>query len=114
MKKFIALALTAIALTVAATSGASAASLDLAKAKALGLVGEQQNGLIGAVQPNPDADVQALIKETNEGRSAIYKEMAEKQRIQVFQVQGMAAQKLFSAEKSGNYIKDGSSWMKKP
>ncbi len=114
MKKFIAFTLTALALTVASTCGASAASLDLAKAKALGLVGEQQNGLIGSVSPTPDAEVQDLIKETNEGRSAIYKEMAAKQRIQVFQVQGMAAQKLFSAEKSGNYIKDGSSWIKKP
>jgi hypothetical protein len=113
MKKFIALAFTALALTVVATSGASAASLDLAKAKALGLVGEQQNGLIGAVSPTPDSDVQALVKETNEGRSAIYKEMAAKQRIEVFQVQNMAAQKLFSAEKAGNYIKDGSSWVKK-
>ncbi len=114
MKKFIALAFTALTLSLVAASGASAAPLDLTTAKALGLIGEQQNGLVGAVKPNPEADVQALVKETNEGRSAIYKEMATKERIEVFQVQAMAAQKIFSAEKSGNYLKDGNRWMKKP
>ncbi len=114
MKKFITLALTALTLSLVAVSGASAASLDLAKAKALGLVGEQQNGLVGAVSPTPDADVVALVKETNEGRSVIYAEMAAKERIEVFQIQAMAAEKLFAVEKSGNYIKDGNAWRKKP
>lgn len=113
MKKIIALALTAATLTAVAAGGVSAQSLDLAKAKALGLIGEQQNGLVGAVTSTPSAEVSALIKETNDGRSAIYKEMAAKERIEVFQIQGMAAQKLYNAEKPGNFIKDGSAWMRK-
>ena len=106
MKKL--LALTA-ALTVLAP--AMAFAIDLNSAKQAGLVGEQENGLIGAVNGSPSGEVQTLISETNSGRMAVYKETAQKQGVPVSQVQALAAEKLYS--NSGQYVRLNGQWVKK-
>lgn len=108
MKKFLALTL---ALTILIPSLAFA--MDLASAKQSGVVGERQDGLIGAVVSNPSAEVQALISETNQGRMAVYKDTASKQGVPVSQVQALAAEKLYSLSGSGQYIQSNGQWVKK-
>lgn len=113
MKKIFTLLFSALALNLALIGGASAEVLTVTEAKARGLVGEQNDGYIGVVTLTPSPDVLALVKETNDGRAAIYKEMAKDQRIEIFQVQQMAADKLYRLEKKGNYVQDAGSWIRK-
>jgi len=108
MKKFIALAL-----TLAVLIPAQAFAMDLAAAKQAGYVGEQADGLIGAVPPNSSPEVKALVTETNAGRMAVYTDTAAKQGIPVSQVQAIAAQKLIGMATSGQYVMTNGSWTKK-
>ena len=64
MKKVALLA--GLVLSMGISSLALALSLD--EAKAQGLVGERLDGYISAVVADPSAEVQALIKTTNDGR----------------------------------------------
>lgn len=105
MKKLLVLTL---ALTVLAP--AMAFAIDLNSAKQAGLVGEQEDGLIGAVGNN-SGEVQTLISQTNSGRMAVYKDTAQKQGVPVSQVQALAAEKLYA--NSGQYVRLNGQWVKK-
>jgi uncharacterized protein YdbL (DUF1318 family) len=107
MKKFV---MACAALALSTTMAFAALSLDAAKHQ--GLVGEQPDGLIGAVQPSPE--VSALVEATNAERLAKYKAIAAKNGTDVTQVQALAGKKLIAQTPSGEYILNaGGSWQQK-
>lgn len=99
-------------LLAALLCAAPAFAMDLATAKTQGLVGEQQNGLLGIVGSSAP-DVQDLVKTVNDGRMKIYTQNAKDQGVAVDQVQAIAAEKLQSATPSGQYIQKNGKWVKK-
>lgn len=111
MKKHIALLLAALLLSF--TGSAIAQTLDVATAKYQGLIGEQPDGLLGIVTKVPSQELTALVAKTNTERMAIYKDMADKQRIDINQIKSIAAEKIYSLEKSGNYVMTTGQWNKK-
>lgn len=111
MKNFTKLILTSAVVLFAATSVSFA--MDLATAKQEGLVGEQENGLVGLIDPNSPDAVQILVKQTNQGRLKVYNETAANQHIPVSQVQAIAAQKIISMTPGGQYIQRNGRWVQK-
>lgn len=111
IKRFLTLALTLAALTAAAPT---AFALDLTDAKTQGLVGEQTDGLLGIVVPPGDAEVQALVREVNDGRMASYRDIAAKQGAPVQSVQTLAGKTLIDKTPSGQYVQTSpGQWVKK-
>jgi uncharacterized protein len=86
-------------------------ALDLDDAKQQGLVGEKDNGYLGLVVPQIDA--QQLVTEVNEKRREIYVGLAEKNNISLTQVEKLAAQKAYSKTLAGNYLWVDGAWQKK-
>lgn len=111
IKRFLTLALTLAALTAAAPA---AFALDLTEAKAQGLVGEQTDGLLGIVTPPGGAEVQALVREVNDGRMESYRDIAAKQGAPVQSVQNLAGKTLIDKTPSGQYVLSPSGqWLRK-
>lgn len=108
MKKSFIFACTIALLSLTAISPAFA--LDLAGAKKQGLVGEKADGLIAAISVNPAPDVQALVDTTNQGRMAVYQDMATKQGITLNQIKVIAANKILQKEEPGNYVQVNGTW----
>lgn len=106
MKKIL---LSFIALTLSASIALAALTLDAAKQQ--GLVGEQVNGLVGAVSASPD--VAALVDSTNAERMARYQAIASKNGTDVTQVQAVAGQKLIEQTPVGQYVQGAGGWVKK-
>ncbi|HEC26121.1 MAG TPA: DUF1318 domain-containing protein [Gammaproteobacteria bacterium] len=69
-----------------------AAALNLAQAKAQGLVKETPSGYIAAVKPS--AEVKALVGQINAGRKAEYQKIAKKRGTPLSVVEQLAGQKL--------------------
>lgn len=111
MKKF--LSLTVVVSYLFISTLAFAAGMSLTEAKNAGLVGERDNGLVGAVFPTPSADIMELVNTTNSGRMAVYQETAAKQNIPLASVREIAAQKLLGFASSGQYIFVGGQWTQK-
>ena len=107
MKKTLILAVSALVLS----ASMAMAALDLGTAKAQGLVGEQADGLLGAVAASSDAT--ALVNSTNAERMERYKAIAAKNGTDVKQVQAIAGKKLVEQASSGEYVNPGSGWQKK-
>ncbi len=105
------LSLTFIILVLGLTGTAQA--MDLSSAKASGLVGETQQGLIGIVTPPGSTDLQALVNSTNAARLKMYTETANKQGVTVSQVQALMAEKLYAKTPSGYYIQSNGNWVRK-
>ena len=101
--------LTVAALAIALPQLAFALSLDEAKAK--GLVGERQDGYLGAVSATPE--VNALVKDINNKRRSFYQESAQKNGTSQAAVEALAGQKAQSLTPAGQYIQTGSGWVKK-
>jgi uncharacterized protein YdbL (DUF1318 family) len=78
-----------------------AGPLDDAKAK--GLVGEQADGYLGAIDGN--GDVQALIDEINAKRQAKYAEIATKRGAPTEDVAKIAGKKLIERTPKGQFVK---------
>ncbi len=93
---------------------ASAWAMDLVTAKSQGLVGEQPNGLIGAVSSSPPGEIADLVASINAERMAKYEAIASKNGTPVEQTQALAGQKLIGQTPAGQYVMgpDGK-WMKK-
>jgi uncharacterized protein YdbL (DUF1318 family) len=103
----------ALAATVLSASVAFAA-LSLDAAKTQGLVGEQPNGMIGAVDAGASPDVKALVDSTNAARLQRYQDIATKEGTPVEQVEAVAGEKLVNATPAGQYIKTAAgAWQKK-
>lgn len=108
MKKSFIFAFAIALLSLTAISPAFA--IDLASAKKQGLVGEKADGLIAAISKTPTPEVQALVDTTNQGRMAVYQDMATKQGITVSQIKDIAANKILQKEEPGNYIQVNGAW----
>lgn len=99
--------------TLVMTAGIAFAALTVDAAKAQGLVGEQQNGLLGIVA-SPTPDVTALVSTVNAERLARYEAVAAKNGTAIDQVQALAGQKLIAGAAPGEYIQNASGgWQKK-
>ncbi len=106
MKKII---LTLAILALSTSLALAALTLDAAKQQ--GLVGEQVNGLVGAVSASPD--VAALVDSTNAERMARYQAIASKNGTDVAKVQAVAGQKLIEQTPAGEYVQGAGGWVKK-
>lgn len=104
MKHFQLLVLAA-ALLLAAASNA----LDLAAAKQQGLVGEQRNGMLGAVNTQR-ADVADLVEQINARRVVAYQKIARKNGTDLQVVQSLAGKKAIEKTPSGQFVRVGQSW----
>jgi uncharacterized protein YdbL (DUF1318 family) len=99
-------------LSVAFSGFALAQSLDQAKAQ--GLVGEKVDGFVAAVTASPSAEIQELIRTTNDGRRQAYAQLAQRNGITVEQVGILSAEKLQANAGPGTYIQNASGqWVKK-
>jgi uncharacterized protein YdbL (DUF1318 family) len=86
-------------------------AIGLDEAKQKGLVGEKDNGYLGVVLANQDA--QDLIDDINAKRKAVYIELAEKNGITLQQVEKLAAKKAYDKTNSGHYLWMNGQWAKK-
>lgn len=76
------------AVTVGLTAGAAVAQTAQAKAlvdsaKAQGVVGERNDGLLGFVTANADPALEAAVNEINAGRSQLYRQAAARNNVTV-------------------------------
>ncbi len=111
MQKY--LAKFALLLTLLAFPMAALAS-PVSDAKANGLVGEQSDGYLGSVAPNPTAAVKALLDDINAKRKAEYERVARETNTGLKAIEMLSGQKAIEKTTPGNYVKlDGGSWTKK-
>jgi uncharacterized protein YdbL (DUF1318 family) len=90
-------------------------ALSLDEAKQEGLVGEKNNGYLGivTVQNDAQADVQSLIDDINAKRKAVYVKLAAKNGITLKQIEKLAAEKAYKKTSSGHYLWMNAKWAKK-
>ena len=101
-----------LALLLALGLAGPAGALDLAEAKAKGLVGEQADGYLGVVSGGGEAS--ALAREVNAKRRAEYAEIAQKRGTTVEAVAALAGKKLVERTPGGQYVRgSGGGWVKK-
>jgi hypothetical protein len=91
----------------------AAAALDLDAAKQRGLVGEQTDGYVAALETSPSGDVEQLVADVNQRRRASYEAIARKNGTDVKAVAALAAQKLVERAPAGAWIRDGGQWYQK-
>jgi uncharacterized protein YdbL (DUF1318 family) len=102
--------LTCALLAVTMTFSAWAISLDDAKQQ--GLIGEMQNGYLGLVVEN--AEAQSLVASINEKRRSIYLSLARNNNITMAQVTALAAEKALHKTQTGHFIREAAGqWVKK-
>jgi uncharacterized protein len=93
-----------------------AAAIDLASAKAQGLVGEQANGYLGIPKPPGSAEVQALVADINLKRRELYQQRAAALQppVSLEQYEAIAGAKLVEAAKPGEYVRGSDGvWVQK-
>lgn len=113
LKKLIAMMLVAF-MAVSAAPITASAGIDLASAKAQGLVGERPDGLVGTVDPSAGADVKALVQSTNDERRKTYGEIAAKNGTSIDKVMAVAGADLIKRTPPGQYIMTAAGkWVKK-
>ncbi|MCC6953465.1 MAG: YdbL family protein [Deltaproteobacteria bacterium] len=86
-------------------------ALSLEDAKAQGLVGEESNGYLGAVQGRPD--VETLVQSVNNQRKQKYADIAKKNGTTLVAVEVLAGKKAVENTAPGQYIRTGSGWSQK-
>jgi uncharacterized protein len=105
-----------IAVIAVGLSITGASAIDLASAKAQGLVGEQANGYLGIPHPPGSAEVQALVADTNLKRRELYQQRAAalSPPVSLEQYEAIIGAKLVAAAKPGEYVRgtDGA-WVQK-
>lgn len=89
-------------------------ALTLDEAKAQGLVGEQSSGYLGIVTTSPNSAVQALVKDINSQRKALYIEKAKEAGVEVKIMELRTGERLLKRAPDGEYVRapDGN-WIKK-
>ncbi len=108
MKRLLAITLFVTGLALAG----NAYALDLAQARAQGLVGEKLDGYVAAVTPSADAN--AVVSDVNTRRRAEYEKISKDNGQPVSVVAKIAAERIIGGLPDGSYYKaaDGS-WKKK-
>ncbi len=89
----------------------TAFALELDSAKATGLIGEQENGYLGAVVQS--AEALALVNDINAKRKAAYQNLASKNNITLEQVEILAGKKSYEKTEPGHYLRNNGQWIKK-
>lgn len=84
----------------------SSFAIELPDAKEQGLIGEQNNGLLGVVESSPE--VETLVKEINERRLGKYSQIAKKNSMTLEQVSLLAGEKTMKKTPAGQYIQNSS------
>ena len=95
------------------SSIAFAIGLDEAKQK--GLIGEKDNGYLGLVtlQENAQKEAKILVDDINAKRKAVYIELAAKNGITLQQLEKLAAAKAYEKTSAGHFLWIDGSWTKK-
>ena len=89
-------------------------ALTLQEAKNDGLIGELQSGYLGLVVESVPAEVIALVRDVNNQRRDLYRQIAQQNNITVEQVAALAFGKAVEATPAGQYLQDASgAWVKK-
>ncbi len=89
-------------------------AISLEDAKKQGLVGEQPNGYLEAVVPNPPADVLALIADINAKRRQKYEQVARTNGTSLDVVEALAGKTAIEKTPPGQYVRSASGrWIKK-
>lgn len=92
----------------------SAFALTLQEAKTEGLVGELRNGYVGLVVESVPAEVVAMVRDVNNQRRELYRDIAQQNDITVEQVAALAFEKAVEATPAGQYLQDASgAWVRK-
>jgi len=92
----------------------SAFALTLQEAKTEGLVGELRNGYVGLVVESVPAEVVAMVRDVNNQRRELYRDIAQQNDITVEQVAALAFEKAVEATPAGQYLQDASgAWIRK-
>ncbi|MDG2071434.1 MAG: YdbL family protein [Pseudomonadales bacterium] len=92
----------------------SAWAIELADAKAQGLVGEANSGYIAAVKQPVSADVKALVNEVNTKRKALFQRAANKTGISTSQVSDRSYELAVERTARGHYYQNkAGDWVKK-
>lgn len=91
----------------------SAFAMNLDDAKSAGLVGEQANGYLGIVSSSAGSEIKALVEDINSKRKVKYQEIANSKNIPLSEVEALAGAKVIERAGAGEYVKTGSSWIKK-
>ncbi len=92
----------------------SAWALSLDEAKAIGLVGEQPNGYLAAVEGQSSPEVNALIQSVNQQRQQRYQDIAKKNSTTLAAVEVLAGKTAIKKTSPGNYIQlPSGQWTKK-
>jgi uncharacterized protein YdbL (DUF1318 family) len=86
-------------------------AIGLDEAKDKGLVGEKDNGYLGVVVAQKDA--QNLVDDINTKRKAVYIKLSAKNAITLQQVEKLAAKKAYDKTRSGHYLWVNGQWVKK-
>ena len=112
--KHLKILLSALILLTSIQTTALAQEMDLMKAKQMGLVGEQLDGMIGIVKPPGSPKIIALKKKVNEYRLNYYKKLAQESGKSTSQVRLEFGRNLTAASGPGFYVKDQTgNWMLK-
>lgn len=102
-------------LVVGLAAASPALAIDLDGARAAGQIGERPDGLVGAVAPNADAEVAALVEAINRARLDTYRALAQKEGTPLEAVQAVAGERqLQAAARNGWYVMDAAGrWSKR-
>ncbi|MGI2261249.1 YdbL family protein [Shewanella sp. GXUN23E] len=91
----------------------SAYAMTLQEAKTQGYLGEQLNGYLGQVHPNPAAA--AVMLEVNAKRKAEYEKIAKQNGVSLTFVEQQVGSKAIAAASAGEYIQsEQGGWVTKP
>jgi uncharacterized protein YdbL (DUF1318 family) len=104
-----------LTLAGAAHADAAAAKAVVDAAKAQGIVGEQNDGLLGFVKPSSDAALNAAVAEINAGRRQLYAQAAAKNGVSAAAAGASAFNTVVQTRlKPGEYYQNASgAWVRK-
>jgi uncharacterized protein YdbL (DUF1318 family) len=111
IKTLLAISILVVAIPVLAMNLQQAMNA-LSNAKEQGLVGEQPNGYLGAV--NGNAESTEIVRLINEARRAQYQRLAKDNGLVLQDVEAMAGLKAIERTNSNHYILVNGKWAKKP
>lgn len=89
-------------------------AMSLQDAKAMGAIGERQNGYLGIVNSAASAEAKAVVTDVNSRRKIKYQEIAKRNNTSVSAIEKLAGKKAVSKTLAGQYIQSPSGkWVKK-
>ncbi|TBU97982.1 YdbL family protein [Stutzerimonas kirkiae] len=83
----------------------------LGDAKASGLVGEKPDGYLGVVRSSGDAE--AIASQINQARRAEYQRVAQKNGVNIKDVEAIAGKKAIEKTPGGQFIQLDGKWIRK-